>query len=71
MAERKRKTMGGTLDFFGGRDIVEVLKFYCEIFPDKAVFRVALDEIKRLRNEEKDWSRRGKARNGSPDKMSS
>lgn len=37
------------LDPFGGEDILNVLKFYIDVFPDKPVFAKAYEEIKRLR----------------------
>lgn len=41
---------------FGGKDILEVLKVYADIFENQPVFRLAAEEIERLRNEEKKWS---------------
>lgn len=41
------------IDPFGGKDIVEVLQFYCDAFPNRPVFKLALEEILRLRNEKK------------------
>lgn len=38
-------------DQFGGRDILEVLLIYADIFPDKHVFVRAAEEIKKLRKE--------------------
>lgn len=38
---------------FGDRDILEVLKIYADIFEDKPIFRLAAEEIERLRNEAK------------------
>jgi hypothetical protein len=42
---------------FGGKDILEVLKIYIDIFPANPVFRLAAEEIERLRNEKE---KRGK-----------
>ena len=36
---------------FGEKDIVDVLKFYCGVFPENPIFKVALEEIERLRKE--------------------
>ena len=38
------------IDPFGGKDILEVLQFYMDVFPDKPVFTKAYEEIKRLRD---------------------
>ena len=38
---------------FGGRDILEVLKIYADIFENKPIFKLAAEEIERLRNEAK------------------
>ena len=43
---------------FGGRDILEVLKIYADIFEDKPVFRLAAEEIERLRDEKEKRSKR-------------
>ena len=37
------------IDPFGGKDILEVLKFYSEVFPERPIFAKAYEEIKRLR----------------------
>ena len=50
--------MSEKIDPFGGQDIVEVLKFYCKVFPENPVFKVALEEILRLRNEKKERGER-------------
>lgn len=42
---------------FGGKDILKVLKIYADIFDNKPIFRLAAEEIERLRNEKEKRSK--------------